>query len=224
MLRSIFFKEYLKIRWPWLTLIALHGMLMAYIFIETRHLFAMDHAEMVWYRVLHLGQIHYQHLKYAPAVTGLLLACIQYLPEMTGERLRLSLHLPVSPHRLIMAHIVVGLTAVGLATALDLVALALITARFFPTEAVWTTLLTALPWSMAGVAAYLGVTLGLLEPGYKSKLFNMAMAVGVVGLFLYPAEPGGYLHLLLRLSLPVVLMIPAVLLPAYRFRYRKMSS
>jgi hypothetical protein len=224
LLKSIFFKEYLKIRWPWLTLIALNGLLMVYILIDTRHLFAMDHAEIVWYRVLHLGQIHYSHLKYAPLITGLLIACIQYLPEMVGERLRLSLHLPVSPHRLVMGHIVVGLTAVALAISLDLAALALITARYFPAEAVVSTFFTALPWGFSGLAAYLGVTIGLLEPSYRVKLFNLVLASGVVGLFLYSAQPGGYYYALRVFWVPVLLMIPAVLLPAYRFRYRRASS
>ena len=224
MLWSVFFKEYLKIRRSWLVLLVLNGLLMAYIAIDTRHLFVMNHAEMVWYRVLHLGRMHYHHLKYAPLVTGLLLACIQYLPEMTGERLRLALHLPVSPHRLILAHILVGLAAAGIIIVLDLTALALITARYFPAEAVATTLTSAIPWGMAGVAAYLGVTLGLLEPAFRLKLFNLAIAAGVGGLFFYPADPGGYLRLLPLLCVPVLLMIPAVLLPAYHFRYRRISS
>jgi hypothetical protein len=223
-LGSIFFKEYLKIRWPLLALIALNGLLMVYILIDTRHLFIMDHAEIVWYRVLHLGQTHYSHLRYAPLITGLLIACIQYLPEMAGERLRLSLHLPVSPHRLIMAHILVGLTAVVVVIALDLAALTLVTARYFPVEAVVIALLTALPWGFAGLAAYLGVTIGLLEPSYRGKLFDLVLASGVVGLFLYPAEPGGYSYALRVFWVPVLLMIPAALLPAYRFRYRRASS
>jgi hypothetical protein len=223
LIRSIFFKEYLKIRWPWLTLIILNALLMVYIFVETRHLFIMDHAEIVWYRVLHLGQIHFDHMKYAPLITGLLLACIQYLPEMGGERLRLTLHLPVSPHRLIMAHILVGLTALALVITLNLAGLSIVTARFFPAEGVYTALLTALPWCMAGVAAYLGVTLGLLEPGFKVKLFNLALTAGMAGLFLYPADPGGYRPVLLQLGLPLLSMIPTVLLPAYRFRYRKVT-
>ena len=223
LLKPIYFKEFLKIRWLWLTLTGFNALLMAYIYVETRRLFALDHAEIVWYRVMHLNQIHYHYLKYAPVLTGLLLATIQYLPEMTGERLRLSLHLPVSPHRLIMAHVMVGLTAVGLVIVLDLVALALITIRFFPGEAVGTALWTALPWGMAGPAAYLGVTLALLEPDYRLKLFNLAIAAGVAGLYFHPAEPGGYVFLLFGLALPLLLLVPAVLLPAYRFRYRRVS-
>jgi hypothetical protein len=224
MLKPIFYKEFLKIRWPWLTLLALNGLLMAYIFVESRRLFAVDHAEMVWYRVLHLGQIHYGRLQYAAVITGLLLGGIQYLPEMIGERLRLSLHLPVSPHRLTLAHVLVGLTAACLIIGLDLAALAVITARFFPIEAVATALWTALPWQIAGLVAYLGATLGLLEPDYRLKLFNMAVAAAVAGLFLHPAEPGGYTFLLSILVVFVLLMIPAVLLPAYRFRYRRVSG
>lgn len=221
MLRSIFYKEYLKIRWAWLAVLALNALLMTYVFVETRHLFSMDHPEIVWYRVLHLGQIHYAPLRYVPAGSGLLLACLQYLPEMVGERLRLSLHLPFSPHGLIMAHVLVGLTAVGLVIGLDLLALALLTARYFPLEAVNATMLTALPWGVAGLAAYLGVTLGLLEPNARRRIFNLAVAAGIVGLFLYSVRPGAYSHLLPFLGVLVLLMMPAVLLPAYHFRFRR---
>ncbi len=223
LLKPIYYKEFLKIRWLWLTLLALNGLIMACVYVKTRRLFMLDHAEIVWYRVMQLSQIHYSLLKYAPMITGLLLAAIQYLPEMVGERLRLSLHLPVSAHRLIMAHVLVGLTALGLAIGLDLIALALITGRFFPAEAVTTALFTALPWCLAGMAAYLGVTLALLEPVYRLKIFNLAIAAGVAGLFLRPAEPGGYFFQLANLALPLLLLIPAVLLPAYRFRYRRVS-
>jgi hypothetical protein len=34
-----------------MTLMALNALLMVYIYIETHRLFALDHAEVVWYRV-----------------------------------------------------------------------------------------------------------------------------------------------------------------------------
>lgn len=221
MFGAILFKEFLKIRWAWVALLVLNGLLMASIALETRHLFAVDHSEIVWYRVLHLDQFHYSSLKFAPAITGLLIAFIQYLPEMADERLRLSLHLPVSAHRIIMAHVFIGLSAVVLTIGLDLAALALLTRYYFPIEVVTSSVLTALPWGCAGLAAYLGVTLGLLEPIHRFRVFNLALAAGVTGVFFYPADTGGYSLSLPFLALPVLLMIPAVLLPAYRFRYRR---
>lgn len=223
MLAAIFYKEFLKFRWTWLTVLVLNIALMAYLYVTTRQLFIFDHAEMVWYRVLHLGSIHYGIFRYAPVITGLLLGCIQYLPEMWGERLRLSLHLPLSPHLLILAHILVGLTALGLVIVMDMATLAWITALYFPMEGVLTTMTTALPWAIAGVAAYLGVTLGLLEPSYKRKIFNLIVSAGVVASLLQITEPGGYALSLPYLLIMVVLMVPTVLLPAYRFRYRRVS-
>ena len=221
MLKAIFFKEFFKIRWLWLIILLMNLALTAYIFIATRRLFILDHPEVVWYRVLHLGQIHFEDLKYTSLLSGILIACFQYLPEMWGERLRLSLHLPISPHILILAHVLVGLTAFGIVALVDLAALWVITAQYFPKEAVMTSFLTALPWTMAGFAAYLGGTLVLLEPNYRLKIFNLAIAAGVVGLFLHNEAPGSYGPALLGLILPLVLMVMSVLLPAYRFRYRR---
>jgi hypothetical protein len=223
MLTPILRKEFEKIRWPWLTILALHGLLMALVYADTRELFRLDHAEIVWYRTIHLGNIPFDAMLYAPVITGILLACAQFLPEMRGERLRLSLHLPLSPHLLVLGHVVVGLSAVGIILGFDTLALAYATSRFYPSGVVHTALLTALPWLASGLAAYLGTTLALLEPSLRLKMFNMAIAAGVTGLFLLPAEPGGYLRMLPWLCGTVLLMIPAVLLPAYHFRYRRGS-
>lgn len=224
MLKAIFLKEYWKIRRPWFALLMLNLALMGYIYIDTRQLFLLTNPEVVWYRVLHIGQMYYASFKFAPVLTGLLIACIQFLPEMRDERLRLSLHLPISPHRLVLAHILVGLVAGGGLILFDLTALCMITSVFFPKEVVVLTFLTTLPWALAGVTAYLGGTLVLLEPGLRLRILCVAISSGVVGLFLFPAAPGAYSRCLPLLLAPLLLMIPAVLLPAYHFRYRKVSE
>ena len=73
------------------------------------------------------------------------------------------------------------------------------------------------------LTAYLGLTLALLEPTYRLKAYHLAVAAGVAGLFLLPATPGGYSPITPILAVPLLLLIPAVLLPAYRFRYRRVS-
>lgn len=220
MILAIFFKEYLKTRKSFLILVFLNLAILAYIYIDTRQLFSVEQAEMVWYRFFHLGQLHFELLKFVPFFTGALISCIQYFPEMQDERLRLSLHLPVSPHRLILAHLLVGLTMVISIIGLDLVGLAAVTALYFPREGVWLSLLTVMPWGLAGLAAYFGGALTLLEPDMKQRIFNMMIAAGTAGSFLFFAEPGGYVQIVVVLLLPLILMIPAVLLPAYHFRFR----
>lgn len=221
MIRSIFFKEYYKIRWLLLVVLLANLGVSIVVLVATRQLFILDHPEIVWYRVLHLGQINYAGFKYIPLFTGLIIAVLQYLPEMWQQRLRLSLHLPVSSSRLVSAHMFIGLTGFCVAILPDALILTWMTDLFFPREAIGTVWLTVLPWFMAGAAAYLGATLVLLEPNVKLKTVNMAVCAGTAGLYLQTTVPGGYAKILGVLVLPLILMALSAVLPAFRFRYRR---
>ncbi|MDO4766689.1 MAG: hypothetical protein Q4B25_00855 [Pseudomonadota bacterium] len=216
-------KEYFKIAWWWYALLCCNALLMGYVFMETRRLFILDHAEIVWYRVFYLDQIHYAPMRFIPLFNGLLLGFAQFLPEMNAERMRLSLHLPLSSYLVMLGHLCVGLLAVLLTICLDFGLLGLITARYFPWEAVCNAAQTFLPWAGAGVAAYLGSALVLLEPSFRLRVCNLALSAGACGFFLRQAAPGGYVPALFFLGLMLALMLPAVLLPAYRFRFRRVD-
>lgn len=223
MILAIFRKEFFKIRLLTLLTLAVHICILLYIYVSTRRLFILDHPEVVWYRVLHLGQIHYGLLKYIPLLSGILIACFQFLPEMWGERFRLCLHLPVPPAFVALAHLLVGMTVYCAMVLTDLSGLGLITGLFFPWPGIKVSLLTALPWVMAGAGAYLGMALTLLEPDFRLKAVNLIIGTGVTGLYLQPADPGAYGPSLILLIVPLALMMPAVLLPVFRFRYRRVG-
>lgn len=223
MIQAIFRKELFKIRWLTLLTLTAHICILLYIYVATRRLFILDHAEVVWYRVLHLGQIHYGLLTYIPLLSGILIACFQFLPEMWGERFRLSLHLPVPPAFVALAHLLVGMTVYCAMALTDLCGLGLITGLFFPWQGIQISLLTALPWTMAGAGAYLGMALALLEPDFRLKAVNLVIGAGVTGLYLQQVEPGAYGPSLVLLIAPLALMMPAVLLPVFRFRYRRVG-
>jgi len=222
MIRSVFLKEFYKIRWLMLMVVLANAAVCVYVSVTTRRLFILDHPEVVWYRVLHLGQINYADVKYLPLLSGIAIAFIQYLPEMWQQRLRLSLHLPVPIQTLVFVHIWIGLAAFCTAMLPCALTLGWLTLHFFPAETLRTIFLTVLPWGFAGVAGYLGGTLVLLEPNLRLKAFNAVICAGVVGLYLQWAEPGQYTRILPQLVLPLGLLMFAVLVPAYRFRYRRM--
>ena len=223
MIQSIFAKEFYKIRWLLLVLFLANAAVAAYVFIHTRRLFVLDHPEVVWYRVLHLGQINYEDFKFIPLLSGIVISVIQFLPEMWEQRLRICLHLPVSSQKLVFVHLFIGLFAFCLAISPGAAALVWMTIQYFPTETLQTMAQTTLPWFLAGVAAYLGGTLVLIEPNLKFKSFNMLVSCGVAGLYLQWAEPGQYAGISFWLLIPLALMLISVLLPAYRFRYRRMT-
>jgi hypothetical protein len=223
MIQAIFRKEFFKIRVMWLLVLIANLCLLIHIWICTRRLFILDHAEVVWYRVLQLEQIHFEHLKFAPLLSGILIACFQFLPEMWGERFRLSLHLPVSAGFVAMGHMLAGLFAYALVSLADLGGLWLITSIYFPAQGILVSLVTALPWIMAGICAYLGIALTLLEPDFRLKAVNLTLTAGMAGCYLINVQPGAFGPSLAALIVPLALMMPAVMVPVFRFRYRRMA-
>lgn len=223
MIRPILHKEWLKTWRNWTALVFVNMAVMAYIAIDTRHLFMMDHPEIVWHRVMYLGSIHFGAMRLLPLITGALLGAVQFLPEMKDERFRLSLHLPLKLHSVVMGHVAFGLCALGAIVLADIGLLVYITSLYFPKEAVVLSLWTVAPWCTAGFVAYLGVALGLLEPKYHLKAALISMAIAVAALFLHRTYPGAYEPVLPILALSSALLIPGILLPAYRFRFRRIS-
>ena len=221
MFRSLLLKECIKLRAFMLAVLAFNLCVTGYVHVSMRKFFLMDHAEMVWYRVMHLGLSFYDPLMYACLLTGVFLAAAQFLPETRNHRFRISLHLPLPPHLVVLGHIVVGLAAVAGILALDLAALCAMTAVRFPHEVVMRTLTTVLPWALAGLTAYLGTGLLLLEPTWRLRIVDFLISAGVTGLFLRSGMPGAYAPILPWLFLLTLVFIPSVLYPAYRFRYRK---
>jgi len=215
---ALLWKEWLKLR-PILAVIVLGTLLFcAYLFLSVRHQFRIEHAEMLFYQANHIGRIFYEDLRYVPLITGLVLALAQWMPEVMRGRLRLSLHLPIGLAPLVLAHLAIGLGALAAVLALDLGALALTIGTFFPAAFVTSALMTAAPWMLAGVAAYLGGTLVLLEPDRRHQAANGLVAAGVVWLCHLSDQYGAYDRALWGLAAPVVLLALAVLLPAHRFR------
>lgn len=223
MIRAVLMKEYIKLRFHGLVLLLLHLGLMGWICVETRRLFVLDHSEEVWFKIFYLREVYYGGLKYAFLVSGIVISCVQYLSETAGQKLRLSLHLPVKPHTVIFAHVLAGTMALLILTGVDLAVLAALTRVYFPSEAVSLAVITSAPWAMGGFAAYLGATQVFFEPDYRLKLFDLLLGAGLTNFFLFDIPPGRGGHVLLWGSGILVLMLFAVLLPAYRFRYRRVA-
>ncbi len=221
MFQAICFKEFYKIRWLWCVLFVVNIGMAANLWITVRRLFVLDHSEIVWYRVIHLGQIYFEPLRFLPVICGILIACFQFLPEMSGERLKLSLHLPIPGHRLMSFHIVSGMIALLLALLPSIAGLWVVTSSYFPHEVLVTVFFTTAPWFLAGIAGYLGGALVFLEPSMRYRFCNALLTIALVGIYVFRAKAGAYAHDLGLLFFPLILMMLSVFYPALRFRYRR---
>jgi len=221
MLSSILQKEFLKLRVFWVMAIIFNVSIVGYLFMVMKKLFRIDHAEVVWYYAIHLGEVFYQPLMYVPLVTGMFFAAAQFFPEMRSHRFRISLHLPLQPHSIVFGHLFVGMMAIVAIFAMDVILVCTMVGTVFPAEYVSQTFFTIMPWVLGGVMAYLGTTFVLLEPVWKMRLFNFMVSAGLTGIFYAQDNLAAYSKVLPHLVLIVILFVPAVLIPAYRFRYRR---
>ena len=220
MTASTLYKEWMKMRLYWGIAFACNILVFIYIYIETRHMFVLEHAEMVWYQVIHIHTLFYEQIKYLPLATGIVLGAAQFIPEILNRRLRLSLHLPVRLHVLVLSYLLIGLVAVGVICLVDILLLYLIAGIFFPVEVVVRTMLTILPWLLAGMVSFLGTSLVVLEPEWPRKIFCFAVSCGFVWLFFQSNIPGSYTPVIGKLTLTSLFFIPAIALSVFRFRNR----
>lgn len=217
-MRSLLYKEWLKLKPYWLLILAGNALFSAYLFLDIRHQFHIEHAEMLYYQASRVGRLFYGDLRYLPLLTGAALAVAQFAPEVLKGRLRLSLHLPMALAPLILAHVAIGLISLGIVLALDVAVLALAVGTFFPAAFVVSALSTSLPWMIAGIAAYLGGTLVLLEPIRRYQVSHLILATGIAWLCHRSARYGTYDKAIWGLVGLIGLMAPAILVSAFRFR------
>lgn len=215
---ALLYKEWLKLRVAWGAVFAANFLFCIYLFLDIRHQFHVEHAEMLFYQANRIGRLFYADLRYLPLIDGLLLAVAQFAPEVLRGRFRLSVHLPIALTPLVMAHLGIGLLALAVVLGLDMLALALSIGLYFPAAFVSSALMTALPWMLAGVAAYLGVAMALLEPINQYRLTYLALTGGIVWLCHLSGHYNTYDLALGGLALLVALLVPAVLVSAARFR------
>ena len=95
MLKSIFYKEWLKLRLFWCLALVVHSGLIAYILLSLRSTLLASGIVETWATMIGRDVLMVNTLMYLPLITGVCVALCQWLPEMQVKRLRLTLHLPI---------------------------------------------------------------------------------------------------------------------------------
>ena len=215
---STFYKEWLKIRYYVLGAFVFNVLFFVYLFFDIREPFINDPPIMAWNSAIHIHTLFYAKVKYLLLATGIVISLAQFIPEITKNRLRLSLHLPVRADFLILSYISIGLFAIIAIGIVDTTLLYAIVKKFYPHEVSCSALLTALPWFFSGLIAYLATMQVIIETSWKRRIFYSVIFCGFIGLFFMSNEYNGYVHVIGKLFLISLLFIPAVFLPVYRFK------
>ncbi|MCG8510876.1 MAG: hypothetical protein MI741_16760, partial [Rhodospirillales bacterium] len=81
-MRTLLYKEWIKLKPYWLLILSANLVFCAYLFLDIRHHFQVEHAEMLFYQANRIGRLFYSDLRYVPLLTGVALAVAQFAPEI----------------------------------------------------------------------------------------------------------------------------------------------
>lgn len=192
LLKALSYKEWMKTRklvGGWILLLAAVSV---YAYIDLTYTIRVNEAVNVWFGILFQGTSVSALLMYLLPLAGISLAIVQFVPEMTQKRFKLTLHLPASESRLVSSMLLFGYGVLGVLYLCCLVFLSLLVSRVLPFEGVSMMLSQVLPWTAAGLAGY-GFTAWIcIEPCWKQRAMNMLMAAGLLSVCFVSVYPGAY--------------------------------
>lgn len=217
----ILYKEWIKTRWFLLLALLTHVGFVCYSLLRIHRVASLHGADHAWIVMMTHDQVFIDPMQYIPLLTGLLLALFQFYPEMYHKCLKLTLHLPLSHLTLGGQMLLCGLCAM---LVLTLAGYGLMLA-YLPQVLAWELysriLLTALPWYLAGVAAYLLTAWVVLESAWRRRVFNIVVSLLVLRVYFVSVTPCAYQPIAVGLTVFTLLLSVLSVISITRFKEGK---
>ncbi len=214
----MYYKERIKTRWFYLIAALVLFGFSIYTDLNISRIIGLKGAAHIWEVAITRDAIFIQMLTYLPLMVAVAAAVVQFVPEMTQKRLKLTMHLPVSYVKSVYSMVLYGLGMLTAMFALNLLILYVAVAHFFTFEIVKHIMLTALEWHLAALIAYPLTSWVVMEPTWKVRVANIALSASVIYLFFSDATPEAYNSYLLPMVLLCLIFTLLPLLSATRFK------
>ena len=137
-------------------------------------LIGMEH---LWQVMLERDVIFIDLQMYIPLIIGVLLAIVQFVPEMQQSRLKLTLHLPYPHYRIIAVMLLYGMLVLLVCFTFNFIFMTVYFIEILAGELVKHILMTALTWYVAGFTGYLLTAWVCLEPTWKRRILNIIACI-----------------------------------------------
>jgi len=174
---AILYKEWLKTRKVFAIVLLLTAALGIYAVLRMNRLIELKGVEHLWLIMILKDNTFIDVIKFSPPVAGAALGIAQMAPEMSQKRLKLTLHLPVSQMKLISLMLGTGLAELLTIFLIQSIMIVIYDLRIIPHELVWRVMLTAAPWYLAGMQAYLFTSAICLEGTVARRII-----IGLMGI------------------------------------------
>jgi hypothetical protein len=219
MLKAILYKEWIKLRWAVIVIAALTVLSLAYTIGMINYYVEFQGAFQNWMYVIGKSLLlkNIVFVKVLPLITGLAFALVQFVPEMTNKRMRLSYHLPISEKKLLISSAGFGYMFLLAEIIFLFFGLWLVISMTYPTEVVHKVLMTTIPWFLGGSAIYFMTAFIILEPTWIYRIIYVVVAYGLIELNFRATTYDQYQNLW-ALILIVAVMPLIVIFAGHRFR------
>ena len=146
MKKAIFYKEWIKTRRYFPIALIVSVIFIIYALLGIQRVINFRGVAHLWEILLSRDVVFIETLTYIPLLAGLLLAIVQFVPEMQQKRLKLTLHLPYPQNRMLMLMLIAGLSELTVIYLINYLILYAYLQNILAPELTDRILLTSLPW------------------------------------------------------------------------------
>lgn len=182
MLKSLFFKEWLKIKWTFLSLSAISILAILYIFLNVSHGIEINSPVNFWAFVIYKKYPFASDLVYLPFIIGLVIAIVQFYPEINSGRLKLTLHLPMKENKILISMVLIAGGLLLMLFCLNLLLFDIISNSFFPYEITNSNLMVLIPSYIAGMIGYFATATVMVEPVWSRRIPQIIFFGGLISI------------------------------------------
>ena len=218
MLKAIIYKEWLKTRGVFLIGLLLSVCMAGFEILSMNRVGTVKGVEHIWQIMLMKDNMFVNHLTFIPLAVGVGVGLAQMLPEMVQKRFKLTLHLPYSQNRMVLAMLVVGLAEIVAVSVVTSVIVVVYDMRVLAPELVSRVVLTMSPWFVAGVVAYFFTAAVCIEGCRVQKVTLSSLGVGVVSWLFAGDAAEAYNGVLLLFDVASLSCALLVYRSVYRFK------
>ncbi|MCD8483281.1 MAG: hypothetical protein LR015_11835 [Verrucomicrobia bacterium] len=131
---AFFYKEWIKTSKVWWLLFAANLAVAIFVCLRLHNSFRLGDPASNWGSWVFNSSTFFLRYNYLPVLTGLLLAVVQFLPEILNKRIRLFLHLPLNEEKAVVLHLLIGVLLLALAVTPAVVLILTVGLWYFPIE------------------------------------------------------------------------------------------
>ncbi|WP_418185298.1 DUF4857 domain-containing protein [Aliarcobacter vitoriensis] len=183
MLKSIFLKEFMKLKYFLILSIIFYIILLSYYYFKLNFEFSTIEPEsMMWYKFAQLENKPYSYFLYFYIIFGITFAFAQFLPEIIQKRVKLTIHLPLSLTKITFYHVTISIIIILLFSTLFSILLLVINNQYYPKELVEIMIKDSFTFALISIISYSLVSALIIEQ--NKKVFILKLLIFILFIFL----------------------------------------